>query len=116
MLTSPEFWVSLGTLVIAVVAPILAFVLRLSSQLTTATVQFTLVGQQQATELTAIKDTIDQMRAVLAAVAVDRETVRGMDQRNNDRFRNLEQTLLEIRRDINDVRRGRGLITEPSTQ
>lgn len=116
MLTSPEFWVSLGTLIITVVAPILAFVFRLSTQLTTAMIEFKLIGTQQAVELTAIKETIEQMRVVLATIAVDRETVRGMDRRNDDRFRQIDQALMEIRRDIHNLRRGVGIQREPDAQ
>lgn len=79
-------------------------------RLSVAVTTFTLIGQQQATEIKELKVSVDKMESALAALAVVDvkitaliERMNGSDKRTDERFTRIEGL-------VDDLRHGKGLV------
>lgn len=106
-----EAWGAVITVVVSIVGASWWFSWRLGVAMT----EFKMIGTQQAAETSSLKIAVEKIEVTLSAIAVDRERVDGMRRQYDDRFRMIDGLIADLRRDMNDYRRGRGLIRNDSS-
>lgn len=107
---SAEAWIALTVSVVGLIGSIIGSAVYFSWSLSSAMTTFKNIGTQQAAEINDIKMVMKGNQEVQIRMSNSIERAIMNQERNDDRFKILGSQVEEVKRDIYDLRRGRGLI------
>jgi hypothetical protein len=99
---TPRDWIEL----LGVIVTVGTILWRFSATTTT----FTLIGQQQATEISKMAIAIDKLEGSVAAIAVQDIKITTLMERLNQSDQRADQRFSKLETMIDDLRHGRGLV------
>jgi hypothetical protein len=94
-----EAWVALGVGIVTILGTFIWTVWALGGKLASAATRFELIGAQQTNEIKEIKIAVDELKAVLSVVAVQKDqiqTIRDVQTQNTMRTDNTFNRIFAI--------------------